>query len=100
MRARRRTCVMLAPFLAPSLAPSLALSLALSLAVFLVPSVAVAAPPPVAPAYDNAFWKAWGDGQAEIDGYVLERDRYGEKRRGTVVAIFVTEPWSLSQHVK
>ncbi len=53
-----------------------------------------------APAYDGAFWKTWGDGKAEIDGYALVRDRYGEKRTGTVVAVFVTEPWSVEGHVK
>jgi hypothetical protein len=49
---------------------------------------------------DSAFWRAWGDGKAELDGYALVRPRYGELRTGTVVAVFVTEPWSLSAHVK
>lgn len=53
-----------------------------------------------APRYDSSFWRAWGDGQAEIDGYALTRDRYGERRSGTAVAIFVTEPWSTTDHVK
>jgi hypothetical protein len=40
----------------------------------------------------SAFWKQWGDGQAEIAGYRIETSRYGEQRRGTVALIYVTEP--------
>jgi hypothetical protein len=59
-----------------------------------------AAEAPVSPRFDSAFWRAWGDGQAEIDGYTLHRSRYNEPRTGTVVAIFVTEPWAIREHVK
>ncbi|HEX8953647.1 MAG TPA: hypothetical protein VF945_17440, partial [Polyangia bacterium] len=37
------------------------------------------------------FWKVWGDGKAELDGYALVEPRYGQPREGTAVAIFVTE---------
>lgn len=53
-----------------------------------------------APTYDSAFWRAWGDGRAELAGYSLVRPRYGELRTGSAVLIFVTEPWSVSKHVK
>ncbi len=46
------------------------------------------------------FWGHWGDGQAELDGYVLTQPRYGEKRQGTLVWIFVTEDFSESARVK
>lgn len=52
------------------------------------------------PSYDNVFWQHWGDGRAEIDAYSLVRPRYGELRKGTTVLIFVTEPWSIRNHVK
>jgi hypothetical protein len=53
-----------------------------------------------APSYDNSFWQHWGDGRAEISAYSLVRPRYGEMRKGTSVLIFVTEPWSVRNHVK
>jgi len=49
---------------------------------------------------DNAFWKQWGDGQAELTGYELRFPRYGEVRSGVAVAIFVTETFSESARVK
>lgn len=49
---------------------------------------------------DAQFWKLWGDGQAEISAYDLVIPRYGEQRRGTAVAIFVTEPFSGQLRVK
>ena len=36
------------------------------------------------------FWKHWGDGQAELNGYRLKQPRYGVVRDGTAVMIFVT----------
>lgn len=42
----------------------------------------------------------WYDGRAEMDGYRLVVSRYGEKRDGTAVMIFVTEPFSGSMRVK
>lgn len=47
-----------------------------------------------------SFDSAWHDGRAELDGYRLEIERYGEPRQGTAVMIFVTEPFSASQLVK
>lgn len=50
--------------------------------------------------YDAKFWAVWGDGQAEISGYDLTFPRYGQLRKGTAVAIYVTEPFSNSLRVK
>jgi hypothetical protein len=52
------------------------------------------------PAIDDAFWKHWGDGRAELAGYDLTLPRYGELRRGTAVTVFVTETFSRSLRVK
>ena len=49
---------------------------------------------------DNAFWKQWGDGQAELTGYELRFPRYGEVRSGVAVAILVTETLSESARVQ
>ena len=46
------------------------------------------------------FWKHWGDGQAELNGYRLKQPRYGAVREGTEVLIFVTEDFSDSLRVK
>jgi len=43
---------------------------------------------------------AWHDGKAEIATYDLTYPRYGELRKGTAVAIFVTEPISRATRVK
>jgi hypothetical protein len=48
----------------------------------------------------DEFWKYWGDGKAELDGYALTEPRYGQLRRGTAVAIFVTEDFSDALRVK
>lgn len=53
-----------------------------------------------APIFDQAFWKHWGDGQAEIAAYKLTYPRYGESRSGTAVTIFVTETFSNENRVK
>ena len=50
--------------------------------------------------FGDAFWKHWGDGRAELAGYDLETPRYGAMRKGTAVAIFVTETFSNSLRVK
>jgi len=52
------------------------------------------------PSFDDAFWRHWGDGQAELAGYDLRRMRYKEERRGHAVAIFVTEEFSDRLRVK
>ncbi|MCA1664656.1 MAG: hypothetical protein LC659_10370, partial [Myxococcales bacterium] len=46
------------------------------------------------------FWKYWGDGKAELDGYALVEPRYGQPRQGTAVAVFVTEDFSDALRVK
>lgn len=51
-------------------------------------------------AADPPFEAYWHDGKAELDGYRLTVERYGHARRGHAVAIYVTEPFSRSRHVK
>jgi len=46
------------------------------------------------------FWTHWGDGKAELSGYRLTQPRYGERRLGTGVLVFVTEDFSDSLRVK
>lgn len=46
------------------------------------------------------FWQHWGDGRAELNGYRLTQPRYGEAREGSVVQVFVTEPFSYEARVK
>ena len=62
------------------------------------------ATPPVTwthtPVFDDAFWRWWGDGQAELAGYDLITPRYGELRHGTAVTIVVTETFSEEKRVK
>jgi hypothetical protein len=52
------------------------------------------------PSYDDAFWRHWGDGRAELAAYDLTFPRYGAARPGLAVAIFVTETFSNSLRVK
>lgn len=52
------------------------------------------------PTFDDEFWELWGDGQAEMSGYDLTISRYGQSRKGTAVAIFVTETFSNNLRVK
>jgi hypothetical protein len=69
---------------------------------FLLPAVALAllvAPGSPAQSADD-FSAQWHDGKAEINGYELRVDRYGEVREGQAVMIFVTEPLRLSTRVK
>lgn len=53
-----------------------------------------------APAGAQDFWKHWGDGQAELNGYRLEQPRYGAVRPGSAVLIFVTEDFDDGARVK
>jgi hypothetical protein len=53
-----------------------------------------------APAAAQDFWKHWGDGQAELNGYRLTQPRYGVNRTGSAVLVFVTEDFSDSLRVK
>src|SRR6187200_267043 len=56
----------------------------------------------LSPALGHAdeFWKHWGDGKAELDGYALTQPRYGQLRQGTAVLVFVTDDFSDSARVK
>ena len=62
-----------------------------------VASLALAA---AAPAAAQDFWKHWGDGRAELNGYRLTQPRYGVNRDGSAVLVFVTEDFSDSLRVK
>lgn len=46
------------------------------------------------------FSEYWYQGKAEITSYNLTQARYGELHSGKAVLVFVTEPFSPSQHVK
>jgi hypothetical protein len=48
----------------------------------------------------DEFWSWWGDGKAELSGYRLTQPRYGAKRDGTVVMVYVTEDMSDTLRVK
>jgi hypothetical protein len=54
----------------------------------------------VSAAVAQTFESHWRDGRAEMDGYRLTIERYGETRVGEAVMIFVTEPFSESERVK
>jgi hypothetical protein len=47
-----------------------------------------------------AFGSYWHDGKAELDGYRYALTRYGQRRTGQAVAVYVTEPFSKSENVK
>jgi hypothetical protein len=64
------------------------------------PTAQPASPSAADPALTSAFWKHWSDGKAEMNGYRLVQPRYGQKRPGTAVLIFVTEDFSDSARVK
>lgn len=64
------------------------------------PAAALDRAAPDAPAFDDSFWKRWGDGKAELAGYDLTFPRYGELRKGIAVAVFVTETFSNAERVK
>ena len=51
-------------------------------------------------AFADDFWSYWGDGKAELSGYKLVQPRYGQKRNGKAVLIFVTETHSEKEKVK
>lgn len=48
----------------------------------------------------NKFEEYWYQGKAEISSYDLKQYRYGERREGEAVLIFVTEDFSRSKQVK
>jgi hypothetical protein len=49
---------------------------------------------------DEQFGDYWYQGEAELTSYDLEQVRYGQKREGEAVLIFVTEDFSKSKQVK
>ena len=49
---------------------------------------------------ENDFNDYWYSGKAELNSYELKQSKYGEIRKGSVVLVFVTEPFSLSKQVK
>jgi hypothetical protein len=61
------------------------------LAALLACGGATSAGPAVATA-SSAFWRAWGDGKAELSGYQVTTSRYGAPREAQVAFIYVTEP--------
>ncbi len=73
-----------------------------TLLLVLAPALALAAPPavPAKPSAPPDFWKHWSDGRSELDGYRLVQPRYGQKRNGHAVMIWVIEPFSRAKHVK
>ncbi len=75
-----------------------ALAVVLYAALVIAPSQsgAAKAPAPV----DPPFGAYWHDGKAELDGYRYTVTRYGQKRRGQAVLVYVTEPFSRSKNVK
>ena len=46
------------------------------------------------------FWGHWGDGRAELSGYRVTLDRYGEARNAELSLIYVTEPHDRRTWVK
>ncbi len=79
-------------------------NLLLTLVVLAAPqhlaSAAAPANPTAAAATDPEFGSWWHDGRAELDGYRYTVQRYGHARPGRAVAIYVTEPFSRTRHVK
>jgi hypothetical protein len=57
------------------------------------------APAPRA-AVEPTFESIWQDGRAELDGYRYAVTRYGQRRGGQAVAVYVTEPFSERDRVK
>lgn len=55
---------------------------------------------PASPRIDGEFWKTWGDGAAELASFDLVYPRYGSGRKGTAVAIFVSETFAAGARVK
>jgi hypothetical protein len=51
-------------------------------------------------AEDSPFSRHWQDGQAEVNGYRLTVNRYGQERHGQAVLVYVTEPFRADKLVK
>ena len=74
---------------------------AATVSLFSSPSAAATEGPTYpSPSFGGDFWEHWGDGRAELAGYELTYPRYGEKRPGSAVTVFVTQPFSKAQRVK
>src|SRR5262245_11906874 len=80
--------------------PALFLAAIVSAAVGLDARAPAPAAAPRDLVFGDEFWKHWGDNRAELSGYELVFPRYGTLRKGTAVAIFVTETFSSSLRVK
>lgn len=68
-----------------------------------VPLLALATAPAAAQSPrpgDESFEQTWHSGVAELNRYEVETSRYGEQRRSTVVAVFVTERFDPDRLVK
>lgn len=52
------------------------------------------------PRLTDSFKNYWFSGKAEMNSYDLVQNRYGQKRTGEFVLIYVTEPFSSTQQVK
>jgi hypothetical protein len=52
------------------------------------------------PALADTFDSHWQDGKAELNGYHYTVTRYGQRREGSAILIYVTEPFSESRRVK
>ena len=48
----------------------------------------------------SEFWEWWGDGQAELSGYRLTLNRYGDPREAELALIYVTEPHDRRSWIK
>jgi hypothetical protein len=81
-------------------APRIAQFLALTLAAGLASPLAPPSARPADAAGAGLFERHWQDGKAELNGYRYRVIRYGEERAGQAVMVFVTEPFSASEHVK
>lgn len=71
---------------------------AAALATILAAACGAVSPP--ASTASSEFWKHWGDGKAELSGYDITTDRYGQLRKGHVVLIYVTEPMDRRTWIK
>jgi hypothetical protein len=76
------------------------LTLSLSLFLFLVAVLMSCAPENREGVVETQFAGYWYQGTAEVNVFDLQQSRYGERRQGKAVMIFVTEDFSKSKQVK
>jgi hypothetical protein len=79
---------------------ALALATCMAGALFVSGVAGAKSTPRAAAAPDPSFGSWWHDGKAELDGYRYAVTRYGQRRRGQCVAVYVTEPFSRVKRVK